>query len=396
MSARSLLQGLVASTLLAASGSMSFAQNASDIMRLFGGLMQGAIAEGAKAEWRKVRPPELACIQDQLQTQGTSTAALAQQGIFPTDGRVAGIRTGCARATIPGVPPAVATLAQPAAPGLVQANNALQSFVKDNSLSGAYQGFFNGQAEAKAAAEERARQEAAAKAAAEAERQRQEAAAKAAAEAERQRLEQEATAKREADEQARQEAAAKSAAEEQARLLKNDRIFLDDAQAFLKAQTKTSIRGQLRISHRRQHGSKKRSANSMKRVRSSSRTQLHDLLSPIKGFGELLKDREAERQRVLVQEFMLAEAKAKKGVYFVSEYLRGHLGDPKTGTLLTLQGRLEGSLRPNSIDDASIEVVDQANQGLDRFISDNSLSGEYKHIVEFEKRFRWSFDNSSG
>jgi len=91
---------------------------------------------------------------------------------------------------------------------IVQANNALQSFVKDNSLSAAYQGFFNGQAEAKAAAEERARREAAAKAAAEAERQRQEAAAKAAAEAERQRLEQEAAAKREADEQARQEAAA--------------------------------------------------------------------------------------------------------------------------------------------------------------------------------------------
>jgi hypothetical protein len=49
---------------------------------------------------------------------------------------------------------------------------------------------------------------------------------------------------------------------------------------------------------------------------------------------------------------------------------------------LTLQGRLEGSLRPNSIDDASIEVADQANQGLDRFISDNSLSGDYNRIVE--------------
>jgi hypothetical protein len=70
--------------------------------------------------------PELACIQDQLQTQGTSTAALAQQGIFPTDGRVAGIRTGCARA--PGVPPAVATLAQPIVPTSPQPLSATQTF----------------------------------------------------------------------------------------------------------------------------------------------------------------------------------------------------------------------------------------------------------------------------
>jgi hypothetical protein len=194
---------------------------------------------------------------------------------------------------------------------IVQANNALQSFVRDNSLSVAYQGFFNGQAEAKAAAEERARQEAVAKVAAEGERQRQEAAAKGVAEAERQRLEQEAAAKREADEQARQEAAAKSAAEEQARLLKNDRIFLDDAQAFLKAQTnvdKATIADIAQEATRLQEAISK-----FDEARASrSRTQLHDLLSPIKGFGELLKDREAERQRVLVQQFMLAEAKAKK------------------------------------------------------------------------------------
>jgi hypothetical protein len=120
MSALASSRGLIACALLAISGSISFAQNASDMMRLFGSVMHGAIAEGAKAEWRKVRPPELACIQDQLQRQGTSTAALAQQGIFPTDGRVAGIRTGCASATIPGAPPAVATLAQPAAPSLAQ------------------------------------------------------------------------------------------------------------------------------------------------------------------------------------------------------------------------------------------------------------------------------------
>src|SRR5262252_670390 len=55
-SAPVLLLILIASALLV-SRSTSLAQNASNMLRLFGGLMQGAIAEGAKAEWRKVRSP---------------------------------------------------------------------------------------------------------------------------------------------------------------------------------------------------------------------------------------------------------------------------------------------------------------------------------------------------
>lgn len=111
---------LIASTLVATCASYSFAQNAADMMNLFGGLMRGAIIEGARAEWRKIRSPELVCMEEQLQPRGTSTAALAQQGIFPNDGRVAAIRVFCAKAATIPVQVPIAPINQLAAPSASQ------------------------------------------------------------------------------------------------------------------------------------------------------------------------------------------------------------------------------------------------------------------------------------
>jgi tetratricopeptide (TPR) repeat protein len=102
--------------------SNAYAQNAADMMNLFGGLMRSAIVEGARAEWRKVRPSELTCIEQELQKQGTSTVALTQQGILPADGRIAGIRVGCAS------PPPVAQIGQPAAAATLQPLSATPTF----------------------------------------------------------------------------------------------------------------------------------------------------------------------------------------------------------------------------------------------------------------------------
>jgi tetratricopeptide (TPR) repeat protein len=132
MSARISSQ-VLATLILFASGSSVFAQNASDMLRLFGGLMQGAIAEGAKAEWRKVRPSELACIELELQRRGTSTAALAQQGIVPTDGRLAPIRTACASVSLP---TPVVTAAPPAVPSPPQALSATPTYDCAKAKSG--------------------------------------------------------------------------------------------------------------------------------------------------------------------------------------------------------------------------------------------------------------------
>jgi uncharacterized protein YecT (DUF1311 family) len=96
-------------------------QNINGVINMFGGLMKAAITEGTRTEWRKLSPAELACMEDRLQRQGASTDILAQQGIFPNDGRVAGIRAFCARAAaaIPTQAPVPPT-AQPTVPSTPQ------------------------------------------------------------------------------------------------------------------------------------------------------------------------------------------------------------------------------------------------------------------------------------
>ena len=111
------LRLLAGFTIALSVSSSAAAQNANQII---GGLIQTVIIEAAKADWRKVRATELACIEEQLQQQGTSTANLAQQGIFPIDARVAGFRAFCNRAATPAImpppPTPVAPINQPTVP----------------------------------------------------------------------------------------------------------------------------------------------------------------------------------------------------------------------------------------------------------------------------------------
>ena len=116
--------------------SNAYAQNAADMMNLFGGLMRGTIVEGARADWRKVRPPELACIEQELQKQGTSTAALTQQGVLPADARIAGIRAGCATAAISASPPPLAQIIRPVVAANPQPLSATPTFDCTKAKSG--------------------------------------------------------------------------------------------------------------------------------------------------------------------------------------------------------------------------------------------------------------------
>jgi len=75
--------------------SFAQAQNAGDIMQLFGGMMRAAIVEHAVAEWSKIPFNELSCIDSQLQQQGLTSRQLAQNGIAPTDPRLSAIRISC-------------------------------------------------------------------------------------------------------------------------------------------------------------------------------------------------------------------------------------------------------------------------------------------------------------
>jgi hypothetical protein len=79
----------------------SGAQNV-NVMNLFGGT---AIIEQARAQWRKVNTPELACMEEQLQRRGLSSSSLAERGVFPNDGSIASVRAVCVTAAIPISPP---------------------------------------------------------------------------------------------------------------------------------------------------------------------------------------------------------------------------------------------------------------------------------------------------
>ena len=73
----------------------AFAQDASDMMRLFGGMMQSAITQVNQTEWKKLPPTEMSCVDQSLRQQGSRLQAVIQQGIAPSDPRVAGSRSAC-------------------------------------------------------------------------------------------------------------------------------------------------------------------------------------------------------------------------------------------------------------------------------------------------------------
>jgi uncharacterized protein len=80
------------------------AQNVNSVMNMFGAIMRGAIVENARNEWSRISPSEASCITQQLQQHGLSVGVLIQNGIAPSDPRVAGVRYDC-RSAVASVPP---------------------------------------------------------------------------------------------------------------------------------------------------------------------------------------------------------------------------------------------------------------------------------------------------
>jgi peptidoglycan hydrolase-like protein with peptidoglycan-binding domain len=80
---------------LAAGLGGAFAQNPNDFIRMFGGFVQSTIIQATQAEWNRLPPNELACIDQALQQQRTTVQALIQRGVMPTDGRLNALRSNC-------------------------------------------------------------------------------------------------------------------------------------------------------------------------------------------------------------------------------------------------------------------------------------------------------------
>jgi hypothetical protein len=73
----------------------AFAQNLQDIGRSVQNVFQKRMAQAAQAEWVRLPLVVRTCIDDQLRSQGQSVEFLANQGVFPTDARLAAFWPAC-------------------------------------------------------------------------------------------------------------------------------------------------------------------------------------------------------------------------------------------------------------------------------------------------------------
>ena len=67
------------------------AQNARDVINLFGNLVRAAIIEHAKVEWSKIPQNERSCLEQRLQQQGELIRSQIDGGIVPDDIRLSAL-----------------------------------------------------------------------------------------------------------------------------------------------------------------------------------------------------------------------------------------------------------------------------------------------------------------
>lgn len=88
-------RGLCLGLILTVGWTGAFAQNANDVANIFGGLVRSAVVQAALMEWNKLPQSEVVCVDQNLRQEGSNLQAAIQQGVTPSDARVAGFRSVC-------------------------------------------------------------------------------------------------------------------------------------------------------------------------------------------------------------------------------------------------------------------------------------------------------------
>ena len=88
---------LLLSAVLSLSCSAASADDQQAILNLFGEFMGQAIQQSLRAEWAKVPPDQMFCINLGLSKQGASLQQLISAGVAPNDPRLSGLRATCNR-----------------------------------------------------------------------------------------------------------------------------------------------------------------------------------------------------------------------------------------------------------------------------------------------------------
>jgi hypothetical protein len=73
----------------------TFAQSPSEIINYFQNLIHSTNVKGAQSRWSKLPETETACVNQMLQERGESLQSLIDRGVYPSDRRVAKIRSQC-------------------------------------------------------------------------------------------------------------------------------------------------------------------------------------------------------------------------------------------------------------------------------------------------------------
>lgn len=81
-------------------GTSARAQNLGDMISIFGGIARTAIAQSASAEWQTISKGQVQCMDRALVGRGASVQRAIENGIGPSDPRLAEIRKSCAAGSV--------------------------------------------------------------------------------------------------------------------------------------------------------------------------------------------------------------------------------------------------------------------------------------------------------
>jgi hypothetical protein len=104
---------------------------------------------------------------------------------------------------------------------------------------------------------------------------------------------------------------------------------------------------------------------------------LADLLNAIPGFEEFERDQQDARKKQADQELADAKKQGVKNIFFIDYYLRGHLGDPSTGSLNGLRSQVDASLTKNAING-----IADANNAVEAYVQKNGLADAYREAAK--------------
>jgi hypothetical protein len=91
----------LAALFLCVAATATFAQGPGDIINRIENFVHSAVAKAAQSRWSKLPETEYACVNQKLQERGDSLPSLIERGVFPSDRRVAKVRSQCHGASAP-------------------------------------------------------------------------------------------------------------------------------------------------------------------------------------------------------------------------------------------------------------------------------------------------------